>query len=145
MPGEIASARMTLESVKMDLYLVSEEDVPYEEELIRNPYSLKPWLHYLQHKTDQPLHERVFILERACRALPGSYKLWKMYLDMRIQHLGGLNPAKYEEEYDKVNEIFERALVLLNKVTNFHTCAQNAKIIDATDMDDVSSAFNETM
>jgi pre-mRNA-splicing factor SYF1 len=127
MPGQLASVRMTPESVKMDLYLVSEEDIPHEEELIRSPYSLKPWLHYLEHKTDQPLHEKVFILERACRALPGSYKLWKMYLDIRVQYLEGLNPAKYEEEYDKVNEIFERSLVLLNKVTIFNAWKQNAK------------------
>jgi len=109
---------MATESTKMDLYLISEEDIPYEEELIRNPYTLKPWLHYLQHKTDRPLHEKVFVLERACRQLPGSYKLWKMYLDLRVRHLDGLNPAKYEDEYNKVNDAFERALVLLNKVCN---------------------------
>lgn len=104
------------EATKIDLYLIGEEDIPYEEELIRNPYTLKPWLRYLQHKTDRPLHEKVFVLERACRSLPGSYKLWKMYLDLRVKHVGQLNPAKYEEDYEKVNDAFDRALVLLNKV-----------------------------
>ena len=119
MPGQLLPSKTaTAESTKIDLYLIGEEDIPYEEELIRNPFNLKPWLHYLQHKTDHPLHEKVFILERACRQLPGSYKLWKMYLDLRIRHLERLNPAKYEEEYDKVNDAFERSLVLLNKVSS---------------------------
>jgi pre-mRNA-splicing factor SYF1 len=104
-------------ATKLDVYLIAEEDIPYEEELIRNPYTLQPWLRYLQHKTDRPLHEKVFVLERACRELPGSYKLWKMYLELRLMHLEGLNPAKYEDEYNKVNDAFERALVLLNKVS----------------------------
>lgn len=118
MPGQLLNPRQqdALAATKMDIYLIAEEDVPYEEELVRNPYTLKPWLHYLQHKTDRPLHEKVFVLERACRELPGSYKLWKRYLDLRVRHLDGVNAAKFEEEYDKVNDAFERALVLLNKV-----------------------------
>jgi pre-mRNA-splicing factor SYF1 len=129
MPGQIlhpkAMTAATPEATKIDLYLIAEEDIPYEEELIRNPFTLQPWLRYLQHKTDRPLHEKVFVLERACRELPGSYKLWKMYLDLRARHLGTLNPAKYEEEYDKVNDAFERALVLLNKVNRIYTQNSN--------------------
>jgi pre-mRNA-splicing factor SYF1 len=142
MPGQIlhpkVTATATLEATKIDLYLIAEEDIPYEEELIRNPFTLQPWLRYLQHKTDRPLHEKVFVLERACRELPGSYKLWKMYLDLRVQHLGTLNPAKYEEEYDKVNDAFERALVLLNKVngnseiTNKDRCREYGSCISHT-------------
>ncbi len=49
MPGQLLNPRtMTAKSTKIDLYLIAEEDIPYEEELIRNPYTLKPWLHYLQ-------------------------------------------------------------------------------------------------
>ena len=116
MPGQVLNRKPTAASTKIDLYLIGEEDIPYEEELVRNPYTLKPWLRYIQHKSEQPLHENVFVLERACRELPGSYKLWKMYLDLRIAHLERLNPARYEEEYDKVNDAFDRAVVLLNKV-----------------------------
>lgn len=118
MPGQLLNPKASVvpASTNIDIYLIAEEDIPYEEELIRNPYQLSPWLRYMQHKTDRPIHEKVFVLERACRDLPGSYKLWKMYLDLRVRHLDGLNPAKYEEEYDKVNDAFERALVLLNKV-----------------------------
>jgi pre-mRNA-splicing factor SYF1 len=120
MPGQLLTQKSKVGNVaaatKMDIYLIGEDDIPYEEELVRNPYTLKPWLHYLQHKTDRPIHEKVFVLERACRELPGSYKLWKLYLDLRVRHLDGVNPAKFEEEYDKVNDAFGRALVLLNKV-----------------------------
>jgi pre-mRNA-splicing factor SYF1 len=135
---------MAVESTKMDLYLISEEDIPYEEELIRNPYTLKPWLHYLQHKMARPLHEKVFVLERACRQLPGSYKLWKMYLDLRVRHLDGLNPAKYEDEYNKVNDAFECALVLLNKVCN-HQLDGVLTMVDATDMDNVPHSPDASM
>jgi pre-mRNA-splicing factor SYF1 len=122
MPGQVVKGKTSAlpTATKLDVFLIGEEDTPYEEELIRNPYQLGPWLRYLQHKTDGPIHEKVFVLERACRELPGSYKLWKMYLELRIRNLSKLNPAKYEEEYDKVNDAFERALVLLNKVSQPH-------------------------
>jgi pre-mRNA-splicing factor SYF1 len=56
------------------------------------------------------------VLERACSMLPRSYKLWKMYLELRTEHLKNKNPAKYAAHFVKVNALFERALVLLNKM-----------------------------
>jgi pre-mRNA-splicing factor SYF1 len=38
------------------------------------------------------------------------------YLDLRVKHVSQLNPAKYAEEYNKVNDCFERSLILLNKM-----------------------------
>jgi hypothetical protein len=67
------------------------------------------------------------------RKLSGSYKLWKMYLDLHVRHLDGLDPAKYEDEYNKVNDAFERALVHLNKVWN-HPLDGVPTMVDATDM-----------
>lgn len=86
-------------------------------------------------------------MERACRELPRSYKLWKMvwnlsfstcgtphitifrvtwwcqntadqrqYLEFRTHHLKGRNATVYRAEYQKVNALFERALILLNKM-----------------------------
>lgn len=76
-------------------------------------------------------------MERACKQLPRSYKLWKMvsniseiscfvsadhsltlsqYLEFRTSHLRGRNPIVYRAEYHKVNALFERALILLNKM-----------------------------
>jgi len=64
----------------IDLYLISEEDAHYEQEILRDPYSsLKPWLRYSEYKAKTGnIHGQVFVFERACKALPRSYKLWKM-------------------------------------------------------------------
>lgn len=48
--------------------------------------------------------------------LPRSYKLWKMYLELRMTHLWNKNAAIHSAEYAKVNALFERALILLNKM-----------------------------
>ena len=100
-----------------DTYLIAEHDVVYEQELIKNPYNLKAWLDYANFKrTNGSLLEQAFVLERACAVLPRSYKLWKMYLELRVRHLKGRNSAKHAMEFRKVNALFERALVLLNKM-----------------------------
>ncbi|KAI1089090.1 TPR-like protein [Rostrohypoxylon terebratum] len=100
-----------------DLHLVTDEDAVYEQDILRDPGSTKPWLAYiqfkLQHGTPQ---EQAFVLERACQQLPRSYKLWKMYLQFRTKHVLKLNAAVFASEYKKVNALFERALILLNKM-----------------------------
>ena len=83
---------------------------------MRNPYTLKSWLRYTDHKSVKPLSQRIFVYERALKELPGSYKLWKRYLDLRISNVKELDPIKFEKEYMKVNNCFERALVLLHRV-----------------------------
>ncbi|OIW32447.1 TPR-like protein [Coniochaeta ligniaria NRRL 30616] len=100
-----------------DLHLVTEDDFLYEQDIVRDPWSTKPWLAYigakLQHGTVQ---EQAFVMERACLLLPRSYKLWKMYLRFRTKHVAKLNAAIFAAEYRKVNILFERALILLNKM-----------------------------
>ncbi|GAB7355079.1 hypothetical protein MBLNU459_g5666t1 [Dothideomycetes sp. NU459] len=99
------------------LYLISENDVIYETDILRNPGSIKPWLEYYNFKRQYgSLLEQSFVLERAVNTLPRSYKLWKLYLELRVRHLRNRNPAKYHAEYAKVNALFERSLVLLNKM-----------------------------
>jgi pre-mRNA-splicing factor SYF1 len=39
-----------------------------------------------------------------------------MYLTLRVRHLSSLSPAVHGAEYAKVNALFERALILLNKM-----------------------------
>ena len=63
--------------------LPSEEDLLYEEEILRNPFSLKLWWRYLQARKDAPPRRRYLLYERALHALPGSYKLWYAYLRER--------------------------------------------------------------
>nr|XP_023907886.1 pre-mRNA-splicing factor syf1-like [Quercus suber]POF16319.1 pre-mrna-splicing factor syf1 [Quercus suber] len=99
------------------LFLIAQTDEIYENDILRAPGSLKPWLDYVTFKTQYgSFTEQAFVLERACNALPRSYKLWKMYLELRVRHLKSKNPARSQAEYRKVNALFERALVLLNKM-----------------------------
>ena len=99
------------------LYLISQNDEIYENDILRSPGSIKPWLDYAQFKRQYgTMLEQAFVLERACSALPRSYKLWKVYLELRVGHLKGRSPARRKQEYQKVNALFERALVLLNKM-----------------------------
>lgn len=98
------------------MFSISEEDIPYEQEILKRPDAIEPWLRYVDFKSDSPILEQVFVFERACRLFGRSYKLWKAYLDLRVNHLKEFNSSYYNQEYNKVNECFERALVLLNKM-----------------------------
>ena len=95
----------------------SADDQVYEQDILREPGSIKPWLSYIEYKHQHgTLLEQAFVLERACTQLPRSYKLWKMYLELRMKHLRNQNPAIHSAEYAKVNTLFEKALILLNKM-----------------------------
>jgi len=112
-----AMASKSISTRHPDLYLISESDTVYEQDILRTPGSIKPWLEYAAFKRKHgSVLQQAFVLERAVTILPRSYKLWKMYLDLRTEHLKGKNPAKYAPHYIKVNSLFERALVLLNKM-----------------------------
>ncbi|KEF55743.1 pre-mRNA-splicing factor syf1 [Exophiala aquamarina CBS 119918] len=124
MPGivRVPDSRSTVSmvpshSLKPDFYLIASEDAIYEQDVLRNPGSIRPWLTYIDYKMrNGTIHEQAFVQERACIRLPRSYKLWKMYLSFRVKHLKKKNPVKYRAEFTKVNALFERALVLLNKM-----------------------------
>ena len=64
-----------------------EEDLAFEEELLRNPHSLKSWLRYIEAREDAPSTKVNMLYERALKELPGSYKLWYRYL--RVRRLQG--------------------------------------------------------
>ena len=67
------------------LFLISPNDEIYENDILRNPGSIKPWLDYAHFKRQYgSVLEQAFVLERACVALPRSYKLWKLYLELRV-------------------------------------------------------------
>ncbi|KAI8819679.1 uncharacterized protein EV422DRAFT_102552 [Fimicolochytrium jonesii] len=108
------------------LNLIQPDDIPHEEECLRNPYTLKCWLRYIEHKKKSPLEQQIFIYERAVKELPGSYKLWKAYLDLRVNVLLDAVPDKEtglrqpkrdlsDREWERVNYCFERSLILCNK------------------------------
>ncbi|KAJ5101756.1 pre-mRNA-splicing factor syf1 [Penicillium alfredii] len=125
MPGTLLPPRSNRQHAQMDrssasrpdLYLIADQDTVYEQDLLRDAGSVKPWLAYIEFKQQSgTLYEQAFIMERACRQLPRSYKLWKMYLEFRTKHLNGRSATVYRAEFQKVNALFERALILLNKM-----------------------------
>ncbi|KAI9302584.1 pre-mRNA splicing factor Syf-1 [Cunninghamella echinulata] len=95
---------------------ISEYDQPYEEELARYPYSIRTWLRYIEHKEHGPFEDLCQIYERALKELPRSYKLWKQYLDLRRDKLKDSHPIYNKARYTTVNQLYENALVLLNKM-----------------------------
>lgn len=108
MAAAVASATLPI-----DLY-PADEDLAYEEEILRNPFSLKLWWRYLIAKSGAPFKKRCIIYERALKALPGSYKLWHAYLRERLELVRNL-PVTHRE-YETLNNTFERALVTMHKM-----------------------------
>ncbi|KAM7476712.1 hypothetical protein LguiB_023955 [Lonicera macranthoides] len=102
-----------MSSIPQELY-PSQDDLLYEEELLRNPFSLKLWWRYLIARTESPFQKRSIIYERAVKALPGSYKLWYAYLRERLELVRNL-PITHSQ-YQTLNNTFERALVTMHKM-----------------------------
>uniref|UniRef100_A0A667FHB5 Pre-mRNA-splicing factor SYF1 n=1 Tax=Lynx canadensis TaxID=61383 RepID=A0A667FHB5_LYNCA len=91
-----------------------EEDLPYEEEIMRNQFSVKCWLRYIEFKQGAPKPRLNQLYERALKLLPCSYKLWYRYLKARraqVKHRCVTDPA-----YEDVNNCHERAFVFMHKV-----------------------------
>ena len=62
-------------AASLDHLQPDDDDLLYEEELLRNPYSLKMWWRYLEARRDAPARKRYILFERALKALPVSYKV----------------------------------------------------------------------
>lgn len=93
-----------------------EEDLPFEEDLISNGSTLRSWLRYLEHKKNTHLSERLFVYERAVKALPESYKLWKQLLDLSTSQVKQVKGAVLSSAADAVNCQFERCLLSLSRM-----------------------------
>ena len=50
-----------------------DEDLPYEEDILRNPFSVKSWLRYIEHKKGSSKNVLNLIYERALKELPGRF------------------------------------------------------------------------
>ena len=104
-------------SKKASQDLVLEDlDLPYEEEILHHPYSVKCWLRYVEHKTHTGGKGRSLniIYERALKELPGSYKLWYNYLRLRRIQVKG--KCITDQAYEDANNAHERALVFMHKM-----------------------------
>eukprot|EP01119_Soliformovum_irregulare_P007300 TRINITY_DN1969_c1_g1_i1.p1 TRINITY_DN1969_c1_g1~~TRINITY_DN1969_c1_g1_i1.p1 ORF type:complete len:749 (-),score=222.29 TRINITY_DN1969_c1_g1_i1:92-2338(-) len=91
-----------------------EQDFPYEEDVTRNPYSVKSWLRYVDFKSEEPPFVRYILYERALKEIPMSYKIWLQYLRELKVHMRGT--ILTDRGYDKVNNAFDRCLVFLHKM-----------------------------
>jgi pre-mRNA-splicing factor SYF1 len=102
--------------------LFEEDDLPYEEDCIRDQYNIKTWLRYIDYKSKNGCTNWLsvyLIYERALKQIPGSYKLWYSYLKLRRQNikLRCIN----DPEYDEVNGLYDRALTYMNKMPRIWT------------------------
>ncbi|KAF7493717.1 Pre-mRNA-splicing factor SYF1 [Sarcoptes scabiei] len=96
---------------------ISETDLPYEEDILRNPFSLKHWFRYIDHKKNEPNPSNTAInmlYERALKQMPGSYKLWYSYLKLRIDQVSSLTIL--DPSIRDTNNCFERSLVFMHKM-----------------------------
>ncbi|GMF98985.1 unnamed protein product [[Candida] boidinii] len=73
---------------------IQDSDIEFEKQLLKDPYDLKTWLAYIDHKknetggnlTEISVKQGTFsVLRRATNSLYGSYKLWNLYLTYRLQ------------------------------------------------------------
>uniref|UniRef100_A0A8C5WMC7 Pre-mRNA-splicing factor SYF1 n=1 Tax=Leptobrachium leishanense TaxID=445787 RepID=A0A8C5WMC7_9ANUR len=94
--------------------ILEEDDLQYEEEILRNPYSVKCWLRYIECKLNGPVHALNMVYERALKELPGSYKLWYAYLRQRRKQVK--RKCITDLAFEEVNNCHERALVFMHKM-----------------------------
>ena len=68
------------------MVLQEDNDLPYEEEILRNPYSVKSWLRYIEFKKDAPRNTVNLVYERALKELPGRYSESLVTNELGIWH-----------------------------------------------------------
>ena len=105
---------MPADAASSSALLASDADLLFEEDLLRNAYSLKYWVRYIDAKHRAPARQRNLIAERALKYLPGSYKIWRPYLADRIAQVKHLPPD--DPAIESVNRTFERAIVYMHKM-----------------------------
>ena len=89
-------------------------DLEFEEELLRNPFSIPTWWKYLESKQSSGPKVRNILYERALQKLPGSYKLWNNYTRERREQVRGRDPA--DPAIQSVNDVYERAMVFMYRM-----------------------------
>lgn len=99
---------------------ISEDDLGFEADIQRTPYSVRSWLRYIEHKqiyVEKVPDSHVFVLyERAVKTLPGSFKLWKNYIEWSKIRLLNLDGAHREKEILRMLGVFKRGLQTLHKM-----------------------------
>ena len=85
-PGLVEQANAQNGHEDFQELLPDDDDLLYEEELLRNPYSLRMWWRYLEARKDAAQKRRFLLYERAISALPGSYKVRPKHLHLLRIH-----------------------------------------------------------
>ncbi|XKL68142.1 hypothetical protein PGB90_003633 [Kerria lacca] len=98
----------------MDEIEFDEDDILYEEDILRNPYMIKPWMRYIEYKRDGSVKALNSVYERALKQLPGCYKIWYSYLKARREQIEKQDVGG--SLYNDVNHAFEKALVYMHKM-----------------------------
>ncbi|OZC08985.1 hypothetical protein X798_03915 [Onchocerca flexuosa] len=114
---EASSSANAVERTKKTVSMIfEEEDIGFEEDILKNPFSLRSWLRYIEHKKKckAPSKQINLVYERALKELPGSYKLWYNYLRFRRKQVVDKCPT--DPAYKYVNNAYERALVFMHKM-----------------------------
>ncbi|KAH9529747.1 Pre-mRNA-splicing factor SYF1 [Dermatophagoides farinae] len=105
---------MDNDTEKNSSIVISEEDLAHEEDILRNSYSIKHWLRYIDHKKESSNNVVNLLYERALKLMPGSYKLWYSYLKLRIKQTSSL--SIFDPLVKDSNNCFERSLVFMHKM-----------------------------
>lgn len=144
------------------LAFIQDEDIPYEEDIQRNPYAIKIWIRYIdlkcvslervksleqEHSVNAVLWFPLWSLyERALKLFPGSYKLWKSYLDHRLLQASKSDqrvdqqscPAADQNSSQALYGLWERALLTQSKAPRMwisyleHIMASLAQLKDSS-------------
>ncbi|CUS24106.1 LAQU0S14e00254g1_1 [Lachancea quebecensis] len=94
-------------------FVTSKEDIAYEYELQSDGDNLVVWRRYLEHKKTQENDSALaWVYERCCFQFPGSTEMWLEYMMWRVSLLSGANSVLYAEEFEKCNQLFEKAMYL---------------------------------
>ncbi|KAK6461891.1 Pre-mRNA-splicing factor SYF1 [Scheffersomyces coipomensis] len=96
--------------------LINQDDIPFEEEISKDPFNHENWLQYYHYKSSKEtttFYNKVFILERAVQNLPKADQLWITYLDLVQSVVEHLNYFHYKQQFLYTNKLFDRSLLLL--------------------------------
>ncbi|GMM36371.1 mRNA splicing protein [Saccharomycopsis crataegensis] len=105
----------------------NDEEVSYETRIVKEPENLNTWLDFYRCKVREynttkdevskqnNILYQLFILKRGCGYLKRSYKLFVLYVNLRIDLIKDLNPLKYKSHFKAVNGVFDQGLVNLHK------------------------------
>ncbi|CCD67770.1 Pre-mRNA-splicing factor SYF1 [Caenorhabditis elegans] len=101
---------------------ISSEDVPFEEDIIRNPTSVNCWQRYIDHKLQNksPAKQMFLIYERALAVFERSYKLWYHYLKYRESTI--VNKCPTDNSWRALCDTYERCLMRLHKMPRIWIC-----------------------